>query len=354
MSPRFFFQLAGHLLLGAVGGLAGAALGLPMPFLLGALAAVAPLIIWQGARGVESFSFPRELRHSFVGVIGTMIGARFSPDLVAKVPTIWVSLLAVAGFVVAAHMFAYLVYRRVAGYDRATSLYGAMPGGLIEGVSLGEQAGGNVMLLTVHHFARIVIVVITVPLLFVLLSGEVVGSAAGLSAQVAESGWQDVLLIGVIAVVGMKLGRLVRLPAGQIMGPLLMSAILHAFGVVDVESPFWLLALAQLIVGTGLATQFAGATPRILVRAFGLTLLAVSGMFVFAGIIALGVARVTVMDFPAAFISFAPGGVAEMGLIALSLDASPVLVAVHHLVRIMLTVVFVRYADRYLRRADAV
>jgi uncharacterized membrane protein AbrB (regulator of aidB expression) len=44
------------------------------------------------------------------------------------------------------------------------------------------------------------------------------------------------------------------------------------------------------------------------------------------------------MSFDALLISFAPGGITEMSLIALSLGISPVLVAAHHLFRIVLTV----------------
>jgi len=38
------------------------------------------------------------------------------------------------------------------------------------------------------------------------------------------------------------------------------------------------------------------------------------------------------------FVSFAAGGLAEMSLIALSLNFNPVIVALHHLFRIVLTV----------------
>ena len=38
------------------------------------------------------------------------------------------------------------------------------------------------------------------------------------------------------------------------------------------------------------------------------------------------------------FISFAAGGVTEMSLIALSLNLSPVIVALHHLIRIFLAI----------------
>ncbi|MEL6913894.1 MAG: AbrB family transcriptional regulator [Pseudomonadota bacterium] len=337
--------LLAHLALGAVGGSLALLAGLPMPFLLGSLLAVAPLVIWQSARGRATLAFPRVLRFAFVGAIGVLIGARFTPELVGILPALWISLLGVAVFVVAAHLLGYAVYRRLGGYDRVTALYGSMPGGLIEGVALGEKAGGDVMLLTVHHFARIVVVVFSVPLLFALFSGEIVGSAAGLTLSASGGQLLDVGGIALLVAAGMALSRVVALPAGHLTGPLLIAAALHGTGVMALEGPGWFVALAQLVVGTSLATQFAGATPAVLSRAFGLTLVAVGSMFTAAAGVAWAVARTTPLGFEAAFISFAPGGVAEMGLIALSLDISPVVVAAHHLIRIVLTVVFVRWAQ---------
>ncbi|MEO1797595.1 MAG: AbrB family transcriptional regulator [Pseudomonadota bacterium] len=349
MTPQRLASLVAHLFLGFLGGLVADRAGLPMPFLLGALMAVAPLIIWQGARGVPTLQFPRGMRFAFVGIIGTLIGMSFTPDLLAKLPSLWISLLLVVVFVVAAHALGYTVYRRVGGYDRVTALYGSMPGGLIEGVSLGEQAGGNPMLLTVHHFARIVIVVFSVPLLFVLVAGETVGSAAGFSVGAGGAGPLDTAGIVALTAAGLVLGKICRLPAWHLTGGLLLAAVVHGAGWMSLTGPGWLVDLAQLVVGTALATQFSGASPRVLSRAFGLTLVAVSAMFVAAALLALLVTGLTPLSYPAAFISFAPGGVAEMGLIALSLDASPVIVAAHHLLRIVITVVLVRVADAQMR-----
>jgi hypothetical protein len=44
------------------------------------------------------------------------------------------------------------------------------------------------------------------------------------------------------------------------------------------------------------------------------------------------------------FLAFAPGGLVEMGLIALSLNLSVVYVTAHHLLRIILAVAFARLA----------
>ena len=46
------------------------------------------------------------------------------------------------------------------------------------------------------------------------------------------------------------------------------------------------------------------------------------------------------------FVSYAPGGVTEMSLIALSLQVSPVIVAAHHLFRIIVTVIILGITNR--------
>ncbi|MBV6637831.1 MAG: AbrB family transcriptional regulator, partial [Mameliella sp.] len=44
--------------------------------------------------------------------------------------------------------------------------------------------------------------------------------------------------------------------------------------------------------------------------------------------------------------SFSPGGVAEMSIVALSLAANPALVSLHHVARILMTVVELSVAAR--------
>ncbi|REJ64643.1 MAG: hypothetical protein DWQ15_07870 [Proteobacteria bacterium] len=49
------------------------------------------------------------------------------------------------------------------------------------------------------------------------------------------------------------------------------------------------------------------------------------------------------------FVSFAAGGLAEMSLIALSLNFNPIVVAIHHLVRITLTIFCGKLLEKYVR-----
>ncbi|MBA3324853.1 MAG: AbrB family transcriptional regulator, partial [Rhodobacteraceae bacterium] len=65
---------------------------------------------------------------------------------------------------------------------------------------------------------------------------------------------------------------------------------------------------------------------------------AVAAALALAGGMAAALAPVVDAPVAAVFLAFAPGGVAEMGLVAVSLGTEPAFVVAHHLLRIVLTV----------------
>jgi len=336
--------------IGFVGGGLAHVAGVPMPFLTGSLAAVAGFVIWADLRSGRSYSFPQPLRRVCVGVIGALIGATFERSLLAGVQDLWISLLAMVPFVVLVHQAVFRFYFHVGKFDRATATFAAMPGGLIEAVAIGEQAGSDVRSLPLQHFARIVLVVVIVPLLFLMWSGEQVGSASGEQMEARATGPVDIAIILAIAAVGVWVGPKLRLPAAHLTAPLILSAVAHASGATDATGPPWLLYLAQVVVGGGLGAMFAGTRVSHLVRAFSLAAVAVALVLAIGMVFALVLNRLSGLPVDALFISFAPGGVTEMGLIALSLGISPVFVAIHHLVRILLTVGYAGLLARPFRR----
>lgn len=323
---------------GLLGASGGYFVGLPLPFLLGSLLMTALFsLIFYSKKG-ELLWYPLQLRQAFIAVIGAMIGTTFSPDVLSLATSLPITLGAMALFVILAQSLNYVVFRQVGRYDKLTAFYSAMPGGLIEAITLGEKAGVDVDTLSVQHFVRIILVIVFVPALFLFFTGQAVGSAAGHSVQVTSSDWTDWVFIIVMAAAGKFIGEKVRLPAPPLIGPMILTAAFHAFNVIDVQGPVILLNAAQLIVGAGLGTAFAGLTVSRLAAAIGLGIISVSMTLGLAALFALALTRLVPIPFGALLISFAPGGVTEMSLVALSLGVSPVLVTAHHLFRIVFAV----------------
>ena len=338
MAMKKYLQLALILGSGTVGALLAQWLGLPIPFLLGSMAISATVSLTTFSRTGERLWFPVRLRHVFIAVIGIMIGTTFNADALNAASDLAITLPAMVLFLAIAQIVNFGIFRRIGGFDSVTAKYAAMPGGLIEAVSLGEKAGGDVEALSLQHFVRIVLVIVSVPLLFQLFTGEIVGSAAGKTLERAAAEWQDWMLFSVLVPIGILLGSLLKLPAGPLIGPLVLTAIFQATGVIDLNGPDMLVSVAQLVVGSALGSNFARSTPRRLLSAFSLGVLSVGATLAIASGLALLLERGVHMSFEALLISFAPGGVTEMSLVALSLGVTPVLVTTHHLFRIILTV----------------
>ena len=329
---------------GLIGGVAAFWAGLPMPFMLGGIAGAAGFVLWYEREDKRLPKLSRWVRLVFMSIIGAMIGSRFTPELLPLLPQFWVSGLALVPFILLAHGGSYAIMRGLGRYDKRDAYFAALPGGIIDSAALAEEAGADLRVVTSQHFIRIILVVVSVPLLFLFIEGEAVGSLGGESLATSDYKLTDVALLVAIAMVGLMIGQRTKLPVSHMLGPLLLALLLSVGGVVEIKIPGWLGHAAQYMVGTALGAQFSGISRRQLARGLRMGLLSGVYMLVLAASFAYVLVQLVPADFGALFISFAAGGLAEMSLIALSLNFNPIVVALHHLVRILLTV----YVGRYL------
>ncbi|WP_040672080.1 AbrB family transcriptional regulator [Rhodobacter ferrooxidans] len=343
--------LAITLAIGTAGGLLGWALSVPLGLMLGSLLTVGSVAALGRRPFGRQVAVPPKLRFFFVPVIGVAIGGAFTPAVLAQIPGWWASLLALCLYIPAAHLCGFWIYRR-GGLDRSTAFFGSVPGGLIESVTLGEEAGADGQMLVLLQFLRLILTIVAVPLAFMALTGHAVGSASGAKMVGASVplGWGDAAMLLAAGVGGFWGGRWLRLPAAIMTGPIIASALLHLAGGTQTVPPAWAVGATQVVIGSVLGARFAGMPPGTLVRAARLALANAAVALVLALGFALAVGPLVGQPVAAAFLAFAPGGLAEMSLIALSLQMSVVYVTAHHVARIVLSVSIARaMAGRVVR-----
>jgi len=335
-----------------VAALAFQQLGMPLPWMLGPLFLFAGLSFFRTAPFGLELGFPAKVRLYSVPVVGVMIGARVTPGFAEEVARWWPSLLLVLPYMLAAQLINAAILRRVGGYDSATAFFAASPGGMVEAVLIGEANGGNGPLMAIQHFARVTLAVSIIPLLLSFELGIPVGSAAGVvtSASFQVPNLYDIILLLLAGTAGAIIARRLHVPAGIMVGPLVLSAVFHASGMTNAQIPGLLLQAAQLVIGVTLGSRFAGPSKSDLLRGLGLSVLTLSCTLLLAFGVALLVSAMGLADTTVSFIAFAPGGLVEMGLIAISLDADPIFVATHHVMRIGLAVMIAPWVFRMISR----
>lgn len=334
--------------MGTAGGFFAQYIGLPMAFLVGSLVTVS-LTSTLSKFIPDNFIFPKRLRLSFVALIGAMIGTAFDPILFSLLDSLWVSLLAVAVFTWCAHYVGFLFYLYLGKLDKATAFFSAAPGGLVEIATMAEETEADTSVVLTLHSLRIILTVTCIPILFFLWNGDQVGSSTGVTINRGDPLSLDIIWLIALATIGSVIALLLRLPAPFLIGSILCSAGVSMTGFVDIDTPAWLLNLAQLIVGAGLGSQLVGLNISRLIKILWLGLIVIVLTTLLSGGFALVLLDQINQPLDVLFITMAPGGITEMSLIALSLGASPVYVASHHLFRIFITVITVGLITRFTR-----
>ncbi|WP_235535281.1 AbrB family transcriptional regulator [Sphingomonas sp. Leaf339] len=328
---RFVAALA----VGASGGALFRAIGAPLPWVLGSMAACAVASIAGAPVAASSAT-----RRPMAAVIGVVLGSSFQPDLFGQARAWIVPLALLPLFLASAALVCVTYFRRVAKFDPATAYFAGMPGGIAEMVVMGAERGADERTVGLIHAARIFLVVFTLPFLIRLVAAPVAippGALAVVSGGMAN--WTLVGWASGCVVVGLVLGRALRLPAWHLVGPLAVSAIVHATGIADFRIPGWALAAAQVGLGATLGCRFGGLTMRALVRTVLLAAGSTVILLTLTILWAVGIGAATGIDPVLLVLAYSPGGLAEMSMVALSLALEPAFVIVHHLTRVVLVLI---------------
>ncbi|WP_299620722.1 AbrB family transcriptional regulator [Pelagibius sp.] len=321
------------LTIGALGGWLASLLQGPLAWMIGAMCATT-----VAAMCGLPVALPIVFRTAMVAVLGVMLGSGFAPEILDRIGDWVLSLLGLAAYTLVATAVVAVFLRKVAGYDPITAYFSAAPGGLSEMMIIGGEKGGDERIISLTHTSRILLVVLTLPFVLQWIFGFTPGPRPPGGIPLAEAQAGDMLVLTVCGLVGFVLAKLARLPAAAILGPMIVSAAVHLAGWSDAKPPNELVAAAQVVVGTTIGCRFAGVglklVGRTLLAALGSTFLLVGSCLLFAVLLS------PITDLPtiALFLAYAPGGVAEMSLIALALSVDAALVATHHIVRIFFIV----------------
>jgi len=340
--------IAATFALGALGGGLGHWADVPLGMLLGSMITVAVCAAFGVTLWGRAPAVPQGWRFVLVPVIGVGIGATVPPDVLDQAGRWWVTLLGLAIYVPLAHWMAFSLYRALGGLDRSTAYFAGMPGGFIEALSEGERHGAEPQMLLMLQFLRLILCIVTLPIIFALVTGRDVSSATlSLPGHDAPLQVMDVVWLSLAAGVGWWGARALNFPAPVLSGPLLLSALVHVLGLTQAAPPDWMILGAQWVIGTSLGARFAGFRRANLWLAMRLAVVNIVLAMGLAVVFALVLAGPAGQPLAAVILAFAPGGISEMSLVALSLNLSAVFVTLHHLVRIMLAVLLARAGMRF-------
>ncbi|KUF11316.1 AbrB family transcriptional regulator [Pseudoponticoccus marisrubri] len=318
------------------------ALSLPLPFLFGPLAAcLIAALVGAPLRGLGQVSTGMRT------ILGVAVGASFTPDVVSQLPQMAASVALIPLYIGVIGLVGVPYFRRVCGFDWATSWYAAMPGGLQDMILFGQEAGGDVRALSLIHATRVLIIVTLAPVILVQGFGSSLDNPIG--APAAELPPGELVLMVAAALIGWKGGERIGLFGASILGPMILTGALAQLGLIHFRPPAEAILAAQFFIGIGIGVGYVGVTLHEIRRdvlaglVFVVILAALAAVFTEV-VVAFGMAGPV-----EGFLAFAPGGQAEMTVLAIIVGADLGYVIVHHLSRVLLVITGAPIAARLLR-----
>lgn len=327
---------------GALGGWLFSLAGIPLAWMIGAMAFTTAAAV-AGVR----LQGPGKSRAIMITVLGVMLGSAFTPDIVSQAASWIPSIVVLLIFVVLVTMLLSWGFQRFAGMGKREALLSATPGGFGEMVLIAESYGIDVRAISLIHATRVMFTVMLIPLYFQLFEGYTppdVSPMGNMSDLVAS----DAAILTICALAGYLGAKKLGVPAAALMGPMLLSSIVHFAGVTDAKPPGELVNLAQLVIGVNVGCRFVGVKRSQLVNPVGIGIIGAGITLGLAFVAAFVIHEITLLDYNALWISFAPGGLAEMTLISLAMGIDTPFVSTHHLVRILFIVMSISIVTRIM------
>ncbi|MEM1373020.1 MAG: AbrB family transcriptional regulator [Pseudomonadota bacterium] len=306
-------------------------LALPLPWLLGPIfACLTAALLGVHLKGIKP------LNDAMRTVLGVAVGATLTPAVLVTLPAMWPTLLLVPVMTVMIGITGVPYFRRLWGFDFPTAYYSAMPGGLQDMLVFGEEAGGNVRTLSLVHATRVLVIVVALPFILQGIWDADLSNPPGAPATTIPG--QELALMVVCAIAGWQGARWIGLFGASILGPLLLTTLVTVLGFIENRPPAEAIWAAQFFIGMTIGAKYAGVTMeevrRDLAAGFGFCLL----LIVLTVIFVEGIYMAGLAPGQDVLLAFAPGGQAELTVLALIVGADMAFVVAHHVLRIFVVI----------------
>ena len=301
---------------------------IPLAWMIGPMIAVSIAAL----NGFKIF-MPKLALSSILIILGLHIGNYIDQNLLNQmVNWIWTTII-MLGYIIVSILIVSKYLQKFSGYKEKTSIFSAAPGALGPLMILAEYEKSDLSQVATAHLIRLIIIITIFPFIIVNLS-----TSDSLALQkfdyMSQNHWDLVLLI-IASLIFIFFFDKAKVPAALLSGTLVASGVLQIFDIASYKLPDASINFCLLILGASVGCRFANKTVKEVANNSFHGLVATI-LLVLLGLIAAFIATFFVdNNFLTLILSFCPGGIYEVAVIAIAYDLEPDFVAFHHIIRLL-------------------
>jgi membrane AbrB-like protein len=281
------------------------------------------------------------------GLLGCLIAKTLELHVLAKVASDWPIFLSIALCVLASSSGLGWLLMRSNVLPGTTAIWGLAPGAASAMVLMAEDYGADVRLVAFMQYLRVVIVTAVASLVAHLWVQHT-------AAPVPQPQWHFVIsplnlaLTLLIAFGGATSARLLKLPGGPLLVPMVLAIAFQNWSTAQLELPHWLLSIAYAMIGWSIGLRFSPATLSHAWRVLPRVLASIFALIAISALLAVALSYFVHFEPLTAYLATSPGGADSVAVIAATSSVDAGFVMAMQMVRFLMVLAFGPPLSRFL------
>ena len=276
---------------------------------------------------------PKIALSSILIILGLHIGNYIDQNLFNQmINWFWTSVIMLI-YIIICILIVSKYLQKYAGYGEKASIFSSAPGALGPLMILAENEKTDLSQVATSHLIRLIIIITVIPFIIVNNTGSEILLLDNFD-YMGQNHLKLILLI-IASLFFIFIFDKIRVPAALLSGTLFASGLLQITDIASYKLPDASINFCLLILGASVGCRFAEKTVKEIANN-SLHSIVATTILVLLGLVAAYVATFFVdTNILTLILSFSPGGIYEVAVIAIAFDLDPDFVAFHHIIRLL-------------------
>ncbi len=303
--------------------------GLPLAWFLG------PMLVTSVASlaGLK-IKIPRLVLSSILVLLGLYIGNYIDKDLFAQIHEWALTSVIMLVYIILSILIVSQYLQKFSKYEKKTSVFSAAPGALGPLMILAEDQKTDLSHVATSHLIRLIIIVTVFP--FFVNSYHDAGPINEIDQIINDQNIYQLVILILTSIFLIVFFDKIKFPAALLSGTLVASGFLQITEIASYQFSPDIIDYCLLILGASIGCRFADKTFGEIIRNSFHSFIA-TVLLVLLGLLAAYFASLIIdKNIFTLMLSYCPGGIYEVAVIAIFFDLDPDFVSFHHIIRLLI------------------
>ena len=320
-------------------------LNLPLAWFLGPMLATS-----IGALTGLKIKIPRLILSSILILLGLYIGNYIDKDLFSQIHEWLLTSLIMFVYIVLSIFIVSIYLQKFSKYEKKTSIFSAAPGALGPLMILAEDQKTDLSHVATSHLIRLIIIVTAFP--FFVNSYYDANIVTDVQETFKNQSYFQLLILIIFSVILVLILDRLKAPAALLSGTLVASGLLQVTEIAAYQISANIVDYCLLILGASVGCRFADKTFKEVAKNAFHSFVATFLLVTLGIIAALFASLIIDKNFFTLLLSYCPGGIYEVAVIAIFFNLDPEFVSFHHIIRLLMILFIVPVILRFFKKPE--